>query len=215
MSERQISDLASAIVELKLEETMKLLREKLAASTSPRDIVTKDLAVGLNEVGRRFSDKGYFLSDLLFAATIMDECMNILKPLLEKDAEKSPSVGKAVVGTVKGDMHDIGKNIFVTLMRAAGFEVHDLGVDIPAEKFIDEVEQVRSDILGMSALLSTTAPYFGVVIDELEKAGLRNKTYALIGGPQLVTAEEVGADAFCNDAYLGVKKALEHIKTKS
>lgn len=203
-----------ALAELNHTECVRLVEEALKNGIPAREILTQGLIPGLREVGERFERQEYFLSDMLFAAHIMNECMNILEPILAKDVEKMSAVGKAVVGTVKDDIHDIGKNIFITLMKASGFEVIDLGVDVPAEKFVEAVKEHEPDILGMSALLSTTAEYFKTVTKALEDAGLRNKVYVMIGGPPFLTAEEAGADVYCNDAFEGVKKALEYIKKK-
>lgn len=209
-----LANLIEAMANLEFEKCISLLNEELKKGTPARDILIRGLIPGLRKVGEKFESKEYFLSDLIFAAHIMNECMKILEPKLKEDVEKIPSLGKAVVGTVKGDVHDIGKNIFITLMRSAGFDVIDLGVDTSAETFVEAVKKHKPDILGMSALLSTTVGYFKNVIEALKEAGLRDKLYIMIGGPPLVTAEDVGADVYCNDAFLGVKKALEHMERK-
>lgn len=213
--ELPLTDLGSALADLKKkEEVVSMVKKRLEAGASARDILLKDLIPGLREVGRRFEEKEYFLADMLYAAMTMNECMKVLEPQIVKEAQKAEMAGKVVLGTVAGDIHDIGKNLFATLARAAGFEVYDLGVDVPASKFVEKVKEVQPDILAMSALLPTTAPYFKVVVDELKKAGLRDRVFVLIGGPPLVTAEEVGADAYSNDAFIGVKIAEKHVKGK-
>ena len=210
-----LSEIAQAIVELRRrDEVISMVRKKLEAGASAREILVNDLIPGLREVGRKFEEKEYFLADMLYSAITMNECMKILEPHLLKEVEKAESAGKIVLGTVAGDIHDIGKNLFATLARAAGFEVYDLGVDVPASKFVEKVKEVQPDIVAMSALLPTTAPYFKVVVEELKKAGLRDKVFVLIGGPPLVTAQEVGADAYTNDAFVGVKIAQEYVKKK-
>ncbi|RLE48847.1 MAG: cobalamin-binding protein [Candidatus Methanomethylicota archaeon] len=210
-----LSEIAQAIVELtRRDEVISMVKKKLEAGTSAREILVNDLIPGLREVGRKFEEKEYFLADMLYSAITMNECMKILEPHLLKEVEKAESAGKIVLGTVAGDIHDIGKNLFATLARAAGFEVYDLGVDVPASKFVEKVKEVQPDIVAMSALLPTTAPYFKVVVEELKKAGLRDKVFVLIGGPPLVTAQEVGADAYTNDAFVGVKTAQEYVKKK-
>ena len=210
-----LSEIAQAIVELRRrDEVISMVRKKLEAGASAREILVNDLIPGLREVGRKFEEKEYFLADMLYSAITMNECMKVLEPHLLKEVEKAESAGKIVLGTVAGDIHDIGKNLFATLARAAGFEVYDLGVDVPASKFVEKVKEVQPDIVAMSALLPTTAPYFKVVVEELKKAGLRDKVFVLIGGPPLVTAQEVGADAYTNDAFVGVKIAQEYVKKK-
>jgi 5-methyltetrahydrofolate--homocysteine methyltransferase len=209
-----LTDLIEAMAELEFERCISFVKEKLSTDTPARDILVDGLIPGLKKVGEKFESKEYFLSELIFASHIMNECMKILEPKLREDIEKMPFVGKAVVGTVKGDIHDIGKNIFITLMRASGFDVIDLGVDVSAEKFVEVVKEHKPEILGMSALLPTTVGYFKTVIEALKEVGLRNKLYIMIGGPPHVTAEEVGADIYCNDAFLGVKKALEYAETR-
>lgn len=181
------------------------------SGTSATDIVINGLTPGLKKVGEKFKTREYFLSELIFAAHIMNRCMKVLEPKLKEDAEKTSSVGKAVIGTVKGDLHDIGKNVFITLMRSSGFDVIDLGVDVSSEKFVEVVKKHKPEILGMSALLTTTVEYFKIVIDALNDAGLRDKLYIMIGGPPHVSSEEVGADIYCNNAFVGVEKALEHM----
>jgi len=176
----------------------------------PRRIVTEGIVPGMKEVGRRFEEKTYFLADMLFAVTITNECFDLLKPALEKEVEKPPSIGRLVVGTVKGDIHDIGKNIFAALMRVSGFETYDLGVDVPADQFAEKAKEVNADIVGASALLSTTAPYFKEVNRSLMKVGIRDRVLFMIGGPPLVTPEEVGADYHTNDAFKGVQRAQEY-----
>ncbi|RLE49270.1 MAG: cobalamin-binding protein [Candidatus Methanomethylicota archaeon] len=210
-----LSEIAQAIVELRRrDEVISMVRKKLEAGASAREILVNDLIPGLREVGRKFEEKEYFLADMLYSAITMNECMKVLEPHLLKEVEKAESAGKIVLGTVAGDIHDIGKNLFATLARAAGFEVYDLGVDVSASKFVEKVKEVQPDIVAMSALLPTTAPYFKVVVEELKKAGLRDKVFVLIGGPPLVTAQEVGADAYTNDAFVGVKIAQEYVKKK-
>jgi len=208
-----LKEIGEALAELRT-ECIEMVKESLANGIPAREILTEGLIPGLQKVGEKFENQEYFLADMLFAAHIMSESMKILEPALTSDTEKVTTVGKAVVGTVKEDIHDIGKNIFITLMRASGFDVVDLGVDVPAEKFVESVREHEPDVLGMSALLSTTAGYFKTVTDALKEAGLRDKVYVMIGGPPLVTAEEAGADVYCNDAFTGVKKALEYMERK-
>jgi len=205
--------MAEALSELNLDETLKLVREAVAEEMPPTKVVLEGLSPGMKEVGKRYEERTYFLSELLFSAYIMSQCMEILKPIMGQDVQAT-ATGKVVVGTVEGDLHDIGKNIFIALLEAAGFEVHDLGVDVPASRFVEKVREVKPDILGLSALLSSTAPNFKGVIDALSEAGLRNRVYVMIGGPQGSEgfAKDVGADIYCKDAIEGVEKAQEYME---
>jgi len=187
----------------------KLVNEALEEQIPVFEILEKGLRKGLEEVGRKFEAKQYFLAELLYAASIMEEVMTILRPRLKSETIKKE--GLIVLGTVRGDIHDIGKNIFKMLAEAAGFEIHDLGVDVEPEKFIEMVKEKKPNVLGLSALLTTTIPEMKIVIEELKKAGLRNKVKVLLGG-NAVTEEfrkEIGADAAVDDAVKGVELCKE------
>jgi len=212
MTTSTLTDLANAVVELKLEDAETLTREAVKAGIRATEIVLKGLSAGMKEVGRKFEERTYFLAELLMAAFIMNRCTDILKPLLEKEVEKTPAPAKIAIGTVQGDLHDIGKNIVIALLRAAGFEVYDIGVDVPASKFVQKVEETKVDIVGLSALLASTAPYFKDVVTALEEAGFRKRVYIMIGGPHATEAfaKEVGADVSCKDAIAAVDRAKEY-----
>ncbi len=183
----------------------------LARGWTPYDILTKVLVEGMRIVGIDFRDGILFVPEVLLAANAMKGGMVILRPLLaETGAEQ---VGKMVVGTVKGDIHDIGKNLVGMMMEGAGFEVIDLGINNPVEKYLDALEEHKPQILGMSALLTTTMPYMKVVIDTLKEKGIRDDYIVLVGGAPLNEqfAEAVGADAYCRDAAVAVETAKELI----
>ena len=183
----------------------------LARAWTPYDILTKVLVEGMRIVGIDFRDGILFVPEVLLAANAMKGGMFILRPLLiETGAEQ---VGKMVVGTVKGDIHDIGKNLVGMMMEGAGFEVIDLGINNPVEKYLDALEEHKPQILGMSALLTTTMPYMKVVIDTLKEKGIRDDYIVLVGGAPLNEqfAEAVGADAYCRDAAVAVETAKELI----
>lgn len=211
-----LADLTNAVIELKLEDAERLTREAVKLGIPATEIVLKGLSVGMREVGRKFEERTYFLAELLMAAFIMNRCTDILKPLMEKEVEKTPAPAKIVIGTVQGDLHDIGKNIVIALLRAAGFEVHDVGVDASASKFVQAVRDASADVVGLSALLASTVPYFKDVITALEEAGLRRGVYVMIGGPHATEAfaKEVGADVSCKDAIVGVDRAREYAERK-
>jgi len=165
-------------------------------------------------VGIDFRDGILFVPEVLLSAKAMKSGMFILKPLLA--ATGAPQVGKMVIGTVKGDIHDIGKNLVCMMMEGAGFEVIDLGINNPVEDYIAALEEHKPDILGMSALLTTTMPYMKVVIDTLTERGLRDDYIVLVGGAPLNEefADAVGADAYCRDAAVTVEIAQDLIKRK-
>ena len=148
-----LSEIAQAIVELtRRDEVISMVKKKLEAGASAREILVNDLIPGLREVGRKFEEKEYFLADMLYSAITMNECMKVLEPHLLKEVEKAESAGKIVLGTVAGDIHDIGKNLFATLARAAGFEVYDLGVDVSASKFVEKVKEEHADLIEMEKM---------------------------------------------------------------
>jgi methylmalonyl-CoA mutase cobalamin-binding domain/chain len=171
--------------------------------------LTKALVEGMRIVGIDFRDGILFVPEVLMAANAMKGGMAILRPLLAESG--APSMGKMVIGTVKGDIHDIGKNLVGMMMEGAGFEVIDIGVNNPVENYLAAIEEHRPDILGMSALLTTTMPYMKVVIDTLEEKGIRRDYVVLVGGAPLneAFAESVGADAYCRDAATAVEIAKE------
>ena len=175
----------------------------------PYDVLTKALVEGMRIVGIDFRDGILFVPEVLLAANSMKAGMNILRPLLAETG--APKQGKMVIGTVKGDIHDIGKNLVSMMMEGAGFEVVDIGINNPVEKYLAAIEEHKPDILGMSALLTTTMPYMKVVIDTLIEKGMRDDYIVMVGGAPLNEefAREVGADAYCRDAAVAVETAKE------
>ena len=168
-------------------------------------IIAQGLTSGMQVVGEKFSTKEYFIPDMLASAEAVGAAMDILQPLLE--ASNVETKGKFVIATVKGDIHDIGKNIVAILLRGAGYEVSDLGIDVPQEKIISVVREEKPNYLGLSALLTTTMVEMGVVIKALEENSLRDKVKVLIGGAAVSDdyATEIGADAFCADGFSAIK----------
>lgn len=187
-----------------IEEGVNLL---LARGWTPYDILTKALVSGMTTVGNDFRDGILFVPEVLLAANAMKAGMAILKPLLVETG--APRMGKMVVGTVKGDIHDIGKNLVAMMMEGAGFEVVDLGINTPAERFIEALHAEGADILGMSALLTTTMPYMKIVIDTMKEQGIRDDYIVLVGGAPLNEefGRAIGADAYCRDAAVAVETA--------
>lgn len=185
----------------------------LEENASPKDIIDNYMIKAMEEIGRRFEQQEAFVPDLLMSGRAMKASLNILQPLL-KDSS-SAFVGKIVIGTVKGDLHDIGKNLVASMFEGCGFKVIDLGIDVDTNKFIQAIKEHNADILGMSALLTTTMPYMKMVIDALTEAGLRDKVKVMVGGAPVSAkfASEIGADGYSDNANLAVINAKEWINT--
>ena len=181
----------------------------LGRGWAPYKVLTEALVEGMRIVGIDFRDGILFVPEVLLSANAMKAGMAILRPLLAETG--APPVGKMVIGTVKGDIHDIGKNLVGMMMEGAGFEVIDIGINNPVENYLEALEEHQPDILGMSALLTTTMPYMKVVIDTLKEKGLRDKYIVLVGGAPLNEefGDAIGADAYCRDAAVTVDTAKE------
>ncbi len=196
------------------QEIVEEVREMLERGHQPYDILTNGLVAGMDIVGNDFRDGILFVPEVLMAAKAMKAGMAILRPLLaETGAEK---IGTMVVGTVKGDIHDIGKNLTSMMMEGAGFEVYDLGINNSVENFMEAIEKHKPEILGMSALLTTTMPYMKVVIDALKQAGIRDNIIVMVGGAPLneAFAEDIEADAYCRDAAVAVETAKKFMQIR-
>ena len=187
-----------------IEEAVHIL---LGRGWTPYDTLTKALVEGMRIVGIDFRDGILFVPEVLLAANAMKAGMAILRPLLAETG--APKIGKMVIGTVKGDFHDIGKNLVAMMMEGAGFEVVNIGINNPVENYLKAIDEHKPDILGMSALLTTTMPYMKVVIVTLIEKGMRNDYVVLVGGAPLneAFANSVGADAYCRDAAVAVETA--------
>ena len=194
-----------------IEEGVSIL---LSREWEPYNVLTKALVEGMTIVGKDFRDGILFVPEVLLAANAMKGGMAILKPLLAETG--APRVGKMVIGTVKGDIHDIGKNLVSMMMEGAGFEVVDLGINNPVENYLMALENEGPDILGMSALLTTTMPYMKVVIDTMVEQGIRDDYIILVGGAPLNEefGKAIGADAYCRDAAVTVETAKDMMKRK-
>jgi 5-methyltetrahydrofolate--homocysteine methyltransferase len=198
------------------------LRDEIAEATnillsrgwSASRVLDEALVEGMRIVGVDFRDGILFVPEVLMAANAMKGGMEILRPLLADTGAET--VGKIVIGTVKGDIHDIGKNLVAMMMEGAGFEVIDIGINIPVETYLEELEKHKPDILGMSALLTTTMPYMKVVIDTMKEKGIRDDYIVLVGGAPLNEAfgTAVGADAYCRDAGVAVETAKALIQQR-
>jgi len=184
-----------------------LTRKALSQDISAEDILNNGLVAGMNIVSEKFKNNEIFIPEVLISAKSMYSGLGIIKPLLAESNVKSK--GKVVIGTVKGDLHDIGKNIVAMLLQGAGFDVVDLGADVPKEKFLEFVKKERADILGMSALLTTTMIYMKDTIEMLKNAGLRENVKVIIGGAPVTEsyAAQIDADGYAPDAASGVDLA--------
>jgi corrinoid protein of di/trimethylamine methyltransferase len=194
-----------------IEEGTNILLER---GWTPYRILTEALVEGMRIVGEDFRDGILFVPEVLLSANAMKAGMSILRPLLAETG--APKQGTMVIGTVKGDIHDIGKNLVGMMMEGAGFDVIDLGINNPVENYLEAIEKHQPDILGMSALLTTTMPYMKVVIDTLKEKGMRDDVVVLVGGAPLNEefGKAVGADAYCRDAAVAVETAKEFMKRK-
>lgn len=204
-----MAELADALRDLDEKKVHALVEEQINQGVSVLDIID-ECNSGMVAVGERFSTKEYFISQLIFSADILKAVMEKLEPLLE-GSQKKEAIGKVVLGTVKGDVHDIGKNIVVTLLKGSGFEVVDLGVDVPAEKFVEAINDSGARVLGLSALLSSTYPEMKSVVDAVAAAGLREQMHIIIGGAPVneQVRKFTGADHYAEDAVAGVNLCKE------
>lgn len=206
MSEGDIlTKLKESIVNLDFDGSKRLAQEAIAKGIPANEIISRGISAAMDEVGKKFEASEYFLSELIVAGEIGKEISQMLQPYMK--GSEIRKIGKAVIGTVRGDLHDIGKNIFGMMLEAAGFEVIDLGNDVPAEAFVDAVRNHKPDIIGMSALLTVTMVEMENVINELKKAGLRDKVKVIIGGAPITEeyAKRIGADGYGKDAVAGVE----------
>ncbi len=199
--------LAEALIKGDRNKVAEMTKQALAEGTAPRDVLEKGLIAGMNVVGKRFKANEVYVPEVLIAARAMKGGMEILKPELEK-AGVQP-VGTVVLGTVKGDLHDIGKNLVGMMLSGGGFEVVDIGTDVPAEKFVEEVKKSGAKVCAMSALLTTTMPQMKDVVKALKDSGVDVRT--IIGGAPVTQsyADEIGADGYAPDAASAVDKTKE------
>ena len=184
---------------------VELTQSALDDNIPPETIITRGLTAGMQVVGEKFTTREYFIPDMLASAEAVGAAMDILKPILE--ASNIETKGKFAIATVKGDIHDIGKNIVSILLKGAGYEVNDLGTDVPTEKIVEVVREYKPDFLGLSALLTTTMVVMGEIIEALKENGLRDKVKVLIGGAAVSDeyAQEIGVDAYCVDGFHAIK----------
>jgi 5-methyltetrahydrofolate--homocysteine methyltransferase len=194
-----------------IEEGVNILLER---GWTPYDVLTKALVEGMRIVGIDFRDGILFVPEVLLAANAMKAGMAILRPLLAETG--APKLGCMVIGTVKGDIHDIGKNLVAMMMEGAGFDVHNIGINNAVEAYLEAIEEHNPDIVGMSALLTTTMPYMKVVIDAMKEKGIRDDHVVLVGGAPLNEefGNAIGADAYCRDAAVAVETAKQFMERR-
>jgi len=200
-------ELYDAILTGNAKKAEEVTKAALEAKTDPGELVQKHMIPAMDEVGRRFECNEYFVPELLIAARAMKTALELITPhLLESGAEPA---GRVVIGTVQGDLHDIGKNLVASMLEGGGFQVIDLGVDVPPEKFVEAAKEKEGTILCLSALLTTTMTMMKTVIDALAQAGIRDKTKVMIGGAPITQqyADEIGADGYSDNASAAVAKA--------
>ena len=204
-----LSAIIASIVEGEPDETVDLTRQALEANLGPLTIVNEGLVPGMNIVGAKFQSGEYFLPHLIIAATAMQQAMELLEPELKARQQAFETAGTLVIGSVAGDIHEIGKSLVATMMSASGFQVYDLGVDVPTETFVAKVRETGADLLGLSALLTTTMTGQRQVIEALEEAGIREQVKVLIGGAPVSQewVEAIGADGYAEDAVGAIELA--------
>jgi 5-methyltetrahydrofolate--homocysteine methyltransferase len=201
--------LAEAVINGKREDAVALTQEALDASTGAAAIVNEGLIKGMNVVGERFKNNEFYVPEVLIAARAMKAAMELVQPLLAESGVEP--VGRVAIGTVKGDLHDIGKNLVAMMLEGAGFEVIDLGVDVAPDGFVEAVNERNANVIGLSALLTTTMPSMKDTISALDEAGVRGKVRIMIGGAPVTQnyADEIGADGYAPDAASAVDTAKE------
>ena len=195
-----LTKLTNAILNGDAKGAAAITQEALAANVDPQELVAKYMIPAMDEVGRRFETGDCFVPELLISARAMKAALGLLRPLLA--AKGAEPLGRVVIGTVKGDLHDIGKNLVASMLEGAGFAVSDLGVDVPPDKFIAEIREKKAQLVALSALLTTTMPYMKTVIEELKKAGVREHVKVMVGGAPVTQrfADEIGADGYSDNA---------------
>ena len=203
------AEMKQSIIDGDPDASQQLARKALAAGLDPLESIQQGYLPGMQQVGREFGDGQLFLPDVVLAAEAMKKAAAVLEPEMKKRGSIRETAGRVVLGTVKGDVHEIGKSLVGTLLSANGFDVHDLGVDVPYEKFAEKAREVGADIVGVSALLTTTMTGQRNVIEALDDLGLRPKVKVMVGGAPVTRswAEEIGADGYSEDAIGAVELA--------
>ena len=206
-----LGKMAESLIAGKIDEVVDLTKEALDGGAAPADILDQGLLAGMDVVGQRFKAEEMFIPEVLRCAKCMHGAMEILRPLLAETGAES--IGTLIIGTVKGDLHDIGKNLVGMMFEGAGFNVVDLGIDKEPQVFVDAIKEHNAKLIGMSALLTTTMPKMGETINAIQEAGVRDQVKILVGGAPITAAfaEEIGADGYASNAASAVEKGKELI----
>jgi corrinoid protein of di/trimethylamine methyltransferase len=211
MSDELFKAMAQSVIDGEPEQAEELARRAIEEGISPLDALDKGFVPGIATVGKLFSSGEYFLPDLVLGGEAMKAALEVLEPELSRKGEERQVLGKVVLGTVQGDIHEIGKSLVGTMLTANGFEVYDLGVDVSAQRFVDKVKVVGANLVGLSALLTTTMVVQKQVIEALQESGIREQVKVMVGGAPVTQswASEIGADGYSEDAAGAVIKAKE------
>jgi corrinoid protein of di/trimethylamine methyltransferase len=209
MSQELYDSMKQSVIDGDAEQAEALARQALEQGLDPLDAINQGFVPGVNYVGAQFGCGEMFLPDLVLAGEAMKAAVAVLEPEMQRRGSQRQMLGKVVLGTVKGDIHEIGKTLVATMLTASGFEVYDLGVDVPFEKFAEKAREVNADIVGVSALLTTTMTGQKTVIEALEDMGLRPKVKVMVGGAPVTRgwAQEIGAEGYSEDAIGAVAEA--------
>jgi len=204
-----LGKMAESLIAGKIDEVVDLTKQALDGGAAPADILDQGLLAGMDVVGKRFKAEEMFIPEVLRCAKCMHGAMDILRPLLAETGAES--IGTLIIGTVKGDLHDIGKNLVGMMFEGAGFEVVDIGIDKEPQVFVDAIKEHNAKLIGMSALLTTTMPKMGETINAIKEAGIRDQVKILVGGAPITAAfaEEIGADGYASNAASAVDKGKE------
>jgi 5-methyltetrahydrofolate--homocysteine methyltransferase len=204
-----LGKMAESLIAGKIDEVVDLTREALDGGAAPVDILDQGLLAGMDVVGQRFKAEEMFIPEVLRCAKCMHGAMEILRPLLAETGAEP--IGTLIIGTVKGDLHDIGKNLVGMMFEGAGFDVVDIGIDKEPQVFVDAIKEHNAKLIGMSALLTTTMPKMGETINAIKEAGIRDQVKILVGGAPITAAfaEEIGADGYASNAASAVDKGKE------
>lgn len=217
MQESALDRIVEAFTTGEFDDVRLRVQQGLEARLEPDVLLNGGLIRGIREVGEQFRRSEVYLPEMMMAADAWQEGMDLLQPLLRSAPATSGPVGRVVLGTVKGDVHSLGKNIVATMLRAVGFEVNDLGIDVPASRFVEEADRVRADIIAVSALMTTTMPYQADVVEHLAARGRRDRYYVLVGGAPTSPewAASIGADAHGQTAADAVNLALATMQRRA
>jgi corrinoid protein of di/trimethylamine methyltransferase len=211
MDKELFESMAQSVIDGEVEDAERLARQAIEQGVDPLDAINQGFVIGVNHVGEEYAAGEMFLPDLVLAGEAMKAAVAVLEPEMQRRGTKRQMLGTVVIGTVDGDIHDIGKTLVATMLSASGFQVYDMGVDVPVQTFLEKARETSADVVGLSALLTTTMVKQKDVIEALEEAGLRPQIKVMVGGAPVTRtwAEEIGADGFSEDAIGAVTVAKE------